>query len=72
MVIVSEETGAISVAYKGRLTQGLDEERLERLLAAVLLKSPKAKNRWSRAKQQLDLTPEGVAKTLAEESDGHG
>ena len=35
------------------------------LLAAVLLKSPKAKNRWSRAKQQLDLTPEGVAKTLA-------
>lgn len=75
VVVVSEETGTISVAYKGRLTQGLDEERLRRLLAAVLLRSPKAKNRWSRAKEQLDLTPEGVAKTdaiMAEEFDQHG
>ena len=72
VVIVSEETGAISVAYKGRLTQGMDEERLERLLAAVLLKSPKARNRSTKVKQQLDLTPEGVAKTIAEESDSHG
>ncbi|MFH0954278.1 MAG: diadenylate cyclase CdaA [Verrucomicrobiota bacterium] len=75
VVVVSEEAGTISVAYKGRLTQGLDEERLRRLLAAVLLRSPKAKNRWSRAKAQLDLTPEGVAKTdaiMAEEFDQHG
>lgn len=75
VVVVSEETGTISVAYKGRLTQGLDEARLRRLLAAVLLRVPRAKSRWSRARAQLDLTPEGVAKTdavMAEEFDQHG
>ena len=75
VVVVSEETGTISVAYKGRLSRGLDEERLRRLLAAVLLKNPKAKSRWTRAREQLDLTPEGVAKTdavMAEEFENHG
>jgi diadenylate cyclase len=75
VVVVSEETGTISVAYKGRLTQGLDEGRLRRLLSAVLLRVPRAKSRWSRARAQLDLTPEGVAKTdaiMAEEFDQHG
>lgn len=65
VVVVSEETGTISVAYKGRLTRGLDEDRLRRLLAAVLLKAPRARSRWLRAREQLDLTPEGVAKTDA-------
>lgn len=65
VVVVSEETGTISVAYKGRLTRGLDEDRLRRLLSAVLLKAPKATSRWRRAKEQLDLTPEGMAKTDA-------
>jgi len=63
VVVVSEETGAISVAYKGRLSRGLDGDRLRRLLSAVLLRKPQAKSRWSRAQQHLDLTPEGVAKT---------
>jgi hypothetical protein len=60
---VSEETGTVSLAYKGKLTRGMDEVRLRRVLSAVLLKSPRAKNRWTRAREQLDLTPEGVAKT---------
>jgi diadenylate cyclase len=75
VVVVSEETGTISVAYKGRLSRGLDEERLRRLLSAVLLKNPKAKSRWLRARDQLDLTPEGVAKTdgiMQEEFEDHG
>ncbi len=75
VVVVSEETGDISVAYKGKLTRGLDEERLRRLLSAVLLKTPKAKSRWMRARDQLNLTPEGVAKTeaiMAEEFEQHG
>ena len=62
-VVVSEETGTVSLAYKGKLTRGMDEVRLRRVLSAVLLKSPRAKNRWTRAREQLDLTPEGVAKT---------
>jgi len=36
VVVVSEETGNISIAFKGRLSRGLDEERLHRMLSAVL------------------------------------
>lgn len=36
VLVVSEETGTISVAYKGKLRRGLDEERLRRLLTRVL------------------------------------
>ena len=47
------------------------------MLSAVLLKSPKAAkgNRWIRARAELDLTPEGVAKTdavMAEEFENNG
>lgn len=46
-VVVSEETGTISVAYKGRLTRGLDPERLERVLTALLLKRSRPSSiRW--------------------------
>ena len=76
VVVVSEETGAVSVAYKGRLSRGLDEERLRRVLGSVLLKGAKArKSRWMRAREQLDLSPEGLAKTEAskgEEMEEHG
>lgn len=63
VVVVSEETGTISVAYRGRLARGLDEERLRRFLTALLLRGSKAESAWRRAKQQLDLTPEGIAKS---------
>lgn len=36
VVVVSEETGTISVAYKGRLSRGLDEDRLRRMMNTVL------------------------------------
>ncbi|MCF7817494.1 MAG: diadenylate cyclase CdaA [Kiritimatiellales bacterium] len=36
VVVVSEETGAISVAYNGRLRRGLEEERLRRVLTSML------------------------------------
>jgi hypothetical protein len=42
------------------------------MLSTVLLRQRRAKSRLSRAKEQLDLTPEGVAKTeamSAEEAD---
>ena len=57
VVVVSEETGTISVAYKGRLTRGLDEERLRRMLSAVLLQRPQARNRWRRAREPAAPTP---------------
>ena len=36
IAVVSEETGAISIAYNGRLRRGLDEERLRRMLSSML------------------------------------
>ncbi|NNJ69783.1 MAG: TIGR00159 family protein [Kiritimatiellales bacterium] len=36
VVVVSEETGAISIAYNGRLRRGLNEERLRRVLMSML------------------------------------
>jgi diadenylate cyclase len=36
VVVVSEETGAISIANNGRLRRGLEEERLRRVLSSML------------------------------------
>ncbi|MBN1558208.1 MAG: DNA integrity scanning protein DisA nucleotide-binding domain protein, partial [Lentisphaerae bacterium] len=68
VVIVSEETGTISVAYRGRLSRGLDEERLRRFLAALLLRDQRGVSAWRRAREQLDLTPEGIAKAEQEKA----
>ena len=64
VVVVSEETGAISLAYKGRLIRGLDEERLRRILSSVLMRGGQTqKSRWQRLRRNLDLSPAGVART---------
>jgi len=63
VIVVSEETGTISVTYRGRLSRGLDEDRLRRFLSALLLKGQTSESAWRRAKEQLDLTPEGIAKS---------
>ncbi len=75
IVVVSEETGTVSIAYKGHLSTGFDEDRLRRILSKVLLRVRRAKSRLARVKEQLDLTPEGVAKTeqmSKEQSAAHG
>ncbi|MFH0908465.1 MAG: diadenylate cyclase CdaA [bacterium] len=36
VIVVSEETGSLSLAFKGRLRRGLDEQRLKRILASVM------------------------------------
>ncbi len=62
VIVVSEETGTISVAYRGRLSRGLDGPRLKRFLSALLLRRRGPENAWRRAQEQLNLTPEGIAK----------
>lgn len=60
VIVVSEETGNISVAYKGRLRRGLDSERLERILAAVLLRRRAEPGAGpSRARRLLELLRRG-------------
>lgn len=63
VIIVSEETGTISVCYRGRMSRGMDQERLKRFLTTLLLRRQNAESPWRRAKKQLDLTPEGIAKS---------
>ncbi|MCX5677613.1 MAG: diadenylate cyclase CdaA [Candidatus Omnitrophica bacterium] len=43
-VVVSEETGAVSVAHAGKLTHGLDEEALVRTLKNLFYRAEKRKN----------------------------
>ena len=62
VVVVSEETGVVSVSYRGRISRGLDKSRLKRFLSALLLKG-KTDSAWRRAQEQLNLTPEGIAKS---------
>jgi diadenylate cyclase len=63
VVVVSEETGTVSVTYRGRLSRGLDEDRLRRFLTALLFKGKPTGSTWQRVKRQLDLTPAGIAKS---------
>ena len=44
-VIVSEETGKISVAYLGELSRGLDAERLREMLRSIQNKAPEENKR---------------------------
>lgn len=44
-VIVSEETGKISVAYEGRLSRGLNAQELEEKLRSIQNKAPEEKER---------------------------
>ena len=45
-VVVSEETGALSVSVYGKLTRDLDGEGLRRVLTN-LFRSPETKSRWT-------------------------
>jgi len=63
IVVVSEETGTISVSYRGRLSRGLAGARLKRFLGALLIRGRGPESAWRRAQEQLNLTPEGIAKS---------
>ena len=73
-IVVSEETGTISISTRGRLSRDFDEERLRRFLAGVLNKDSAATSRWTRAREELDFSPSGIAKTdsRAREEGSHG
>jgi len=63
IIVVSEETGIISVCYRGRLSRGMDEEKLRRFMCALLLRDRQRHRLWRRVQEQLDLTPDGIAKS---------
>ncbi len=57
IVVVSEETGKISHAYKGNLVRGVSLEELRAFLSSILLRSPKSRNR-------LDALRSGIRRRL--------
>lgn len=48
VVVVSEESGFISVGHKGRLIQNLDDDQLRRFLSGILLRPVKQVNRLTK------------------------
>ncbi|MCK5804768.1 MAG: diadenylate cyclase CdaA [Lentisphaeria bacterium] len=60
VIIVSEESGAVSLSHRGRLTRGVDRERLQRHLTNFLVKSNIAK-KGRKGSAILPLVPEQVA-----------
>ncbi|HMP90877.1 MAG TPA: diadenylate cyclase CdaA [Kiritimatiellia bacterium] len=73
-VVVSEETGSISVAYRGRLRRGLDEDRLRRVLTSVLLQDKPRNPAKKGASWWRDLLPVRSKKAAvsATRSEEHG
>jgi diadenylate cyclase len=74
VVVVSEETGTISIAFNGRLSRGIDEDRLRRTLTSVLHRAKQKKSRIDRVRERLALTPSaaGSGDGTGEGEDVHG
>jgi diadenylate cyclase len=68
IVVVSEETGAVSYAYKGHLTRGVALESLRAFLASVLVKPAKSRNwiGWIRSGTMDRVKPSAVHMTKTE------
>ncbi len=59
VIVVSEETGTISVALSGRLRRGLDSERLHRVLTSILSRSRRRLAQLSTSEEVLTDEEEG-------------
>ena len=55
MVIVSEETGQISICNRGVLTRSFDEDSLRRTLLNLLIHSDEPDSLWRRLLRQINL-----------------
>lgn len=63
VVVVSEETGSISYAYKGQFVRGLTLEQLRAFLTSILVKPGRSRNwlGWLRLRTQDQTKPGPVA-----------
>ena len=71
VVMVSEETGVISLAFKGRLIRHIDETRLRRFISALLVPRRLESRIWPfsrfREGERADRTPEQVFEEFEKE-----
>lgn len=70
VVVVSEETGGVSYAYKGQLVRGITIEELRSFLSSLLVKPERSRNwlSWLRARRTERPDPGPVAVNKAEAS----
>jgi diadenylate cyclase len=70
VVVVSEETGAISIAYNGKLRRGMESERLRRILNSMLRREHTGLARFREKLNtgEADLS-DTILMSLAEEND---
>lgn len=65
VVVVSEETGAISYAHRGSLVRGISIEELRAFLTSVIVRKPESRGRWSRLRsvtaRPINPRPPGAA-----------
>lgn len=70
VVVVSEETGAISYAYKGELVRGVTLEALRAFLSSILVKTTRSRSLsdWLRSRQhpRVKPSPAVIPKSQAE------
>ncbi|SMO64944.1 diadenylate cyclase [Balnearium lithotrophicum] len=52
-VVVSEETGAISVSYSGKLIKDIDPQKLKKVLTGLLIRTPQKDNRFRFLKRKF-------------------
>ena len=69
VVIISEETGAISYAYKGQLVKGITAEQLRAFLTSVLVSKSKSRTvmDWFRSRAGHPFTPGPAVATKEEQ-----
>lgn len=67
-IIVSEETGGISLAYKGRLTRGVTQEQLRERLQQIAVRTP-AERRTIRARETAEAVREANGERQEETGD---
>lgn len=67
VVVVSEETGAISYAYKGQLVRGVSLEELRAFLSSVFVPRAQARSwiEWIRARTTQRIRPDPAVKAPA-------
>lgn len=70
VIVVSEETGAVSIAYNGRLRRGLETERLRRVLTSLLRRERTGLARFREKLKagEADIS-DTVLRSFAEETD---
>ncbi len=69
VVVISEETGAVSIAYNGKLRRGVEEERLKRILSSMLRRERTGLARFQEKLKTGEATlSDTVLMTYSEES----